>query len=125
MVCLYCRKKIGLVRRFRDRSFCCSDHRKRGSSMSARALREAEDLYGYDEERLPTWRTITEVRPEDKGERRPGYAATIFATLAVVFVLLAVSDLPLPKNGPRSPSPPPGPGPHPGRTGFGRSLPTL
>src|SRR5437667_264145 len=49
MVCLYCRKKIGPLRRLRDSQFCCSDHRKKLGTRSARALREAEDLYGFDE----------------------------------------------------------------------------
>ena len=93
--------------------------------MSARALREAEDLYGYDEARLPTWRSITEVSPEDKGERRPGYAATIFATLAVVFVLLAVSDLPMGNSGSRPATPLPGAGHHQGSGGFGQMLTNL
>ncbi len=92
MVCLYCRKKIGWLRRLSDSQFCCADHRKKLSTRSARALREAEDLYGFDES--TAWRNITQIKPEEKGERRTGLATTIFAGLAVVFVVLALSDLP-------------------------------
>ncbi len=93
MVCLYCGKKLGLLRRVKDQQFCCDDHRQKLASRSARAMREAEDLYGVDD-RLPTWRSITQSKPEDKTERRGGYAATIFAAVAVVFLLLALSQLP-------------------------------
>src|SRR5229473_2118990 len=83
MVCLYCRKKIGRLRRLSDSQFCCADHRKKLASGSARALREAEDLYGFDES--TAWRNITQAKPEEKGERRAGLATTVFAGLAVVF----------------------------------------
>src|SRR5579871_3029444 len=66
MVCSYCRKNIGLLRRLKDQQFCCDDHRQKLASRSARALREAEDLYGFEDTRLPTWRSITQTKPEDK-----------------------------------------------------------
>lgn len=122
MVCLYCRKKIGPLRRLRDQRFCCADHRKKLTSKSARALREAEDIYGFDETRLPTWKAITQVKPEDKSERRTGYATTVFASLAVVFLLLALSSLPMGNSGggggARGISPVPDTNPHPGKGGF-------
>ena len=93
--------------------------------MSARALREAEDLYGYDENRLPTWRNITEVTPEEKAERRGVYATTVFATMAIVFVLLALSDLPGMNSGPRQAAPVGGPGIHQTKGGFGQTLTNL
>jgi hypothetical protein len=94
MSCAYCRKKIGLLRRFKDQQFCCDEHRQKLASKSARALREAEDLYGLADDRSLTWRSITHVKPEEKTERRSGFAATIFASAAVVFLLLAISQLP-------------------------------
>src|ERR1700692_3436181 len=92
MVCLYCRKKIGLLRSLTDRSFCCADHRKKLTTKSARALREAEDLFGFDESHV-SWRVLTQVKAEDKPERRTGYGATIFFAVGVVFLLLALSQL--------------------------------
>jgi hypothetical protein len=98
MFCLYCRKKIGALRRLNDSQFCCADHRKKLASKSARAIREAEDLYGFDE--TTAWRNIVQTKPEEKAGRRTGLATTLFAALAVVFVMLALSDLPT--GGPRT-----------------------
>ena len=121
MLCLYCRKNIGALRRLTDKEFCCADHRKKLANRSARAVREAEDLYGSDE--TAAWREITKIKPEDKTERRAGMATTLFVGVAIVFVMLAVSDLPM--GGPRSSvSPLPGANPK-GATsggGFGQTL---
>src|ERR1700730_13557286 len=106
MVCLYCRKKIGLLRSLKDRSFCCGDHRKKLTSKSARVIREAEDLFGFDESQV-SYRVLTQVNPEGKPERRSGYGASIFFAVAVVFVLLALSQLrtSAPAGRPVSPEP--------------------
>jgi hypothetical protein len=93
MVCLYCRKKIGLLRSLTDRSFCCNDHRKKLASKSARALREAEDLYGFDSSQV-SWRLVTAVKPEEKTERRSGYGAAVFMALAVTAIVLVFSHSP-------------------------------
>src|SRR5579883_1099479 len=90
MVCLYCRRKIGFLRSLTDPSFCCADHRKKLSTKSARALREAEDLYGFDDLQIPL-RTVTNPRPE---ERRAGFGATIFFATAIVAVLLVLARAP-------------------------------
>jgi hypothetical protein len=125
MVCAYCRKNIGLLRRLKDQQFCCDDHRQKLASRSARALREAEDLYGFEDTRLPTWRSITQTKPEDKTERRSGYAATIFASVAVLFLMLALSQLPSGASGPRSISPAPEANLHGGQNGMGQMLSNL
>jgi hypothetical protein len=125
MVCSYCRKDIGLLRRLKDQQFCCDDHRKKLASRSARALREAEDLYGFEDNRLPTWRSITQTKPEDKTERRSGYAATIFASIAVVFLLLALSQLPSGASGAKAISPGPEANLHGGQNGMGQMLSNL
>lgn len=121
MVCRFCRKKIGPLRKLKDQHFCCDDHRTKFSSRSARALREAEDLYGFDESRLPTWRAITQPKREEKTSSK-GLSTTVFAGLAVVFILLALSQLPM--GGPRvkSISPLPDANPHPGTSGFGQFM---
>jgi hypothetical protein len=102
MVCQYCRKKIGTVRRLKDPSFCCDDHRKKLTSKSARAVREAEEVYGADSLWTSTVR-ITDAKPAVKGSGRPGQATTIFALLAIAFLLLAVSDLPVGSSAPAAP----------------------
>jgi hypothetical protein len=112
--CLYCRKNIGPLRRLRDKNFCSTDHRKK-YSKSARALREAEDLYGID----------TTVRVEDKPERKAGIGASIFLGLAVVIVVLAFSQLPMNSPAPRAISALPDTNPHPNPGGFGQVIGNL
>ncbi|HLK21788.1 MAG TPA: hypothetical protein VKT81_22720 [Bryobacteraceae bacterium] len=121
MVCRFCRKKIGPLRKLKDPHFCCDDHRTKFSSRSARALREAEDLYGFDESRLPTWRAITQAKREEKTSSK-GLSTTVFAGLAVVFVLLAVSQLPMGAPKVKSISPLPDANPHQGTSGFGQFM---
>jgi hypothetical protein len=126
MGCLYCRKKIGLLQRLRNSRFCCEDHRRKLTTGSARALREAEDLYGFDDyQEIPTWRTITQTKSEDKGERRPGHSTTIFASLAVVFLILALSQLPMGAPSAKSVSPLPDGSPRSEKGGFGQTLSNL
>src|SRR5258708_39340643 len=93
MVCIYCRKRIGLLRRIKDPNFCSDEHRRKLVSTSARALRESEDLGEYD---LPL---VTSLRARNatgsRSENRPGQAATVFALLSITFMLLAIADLPI------------------------------
>src|SRR5579863_5855488 len=96
MVCIYCRRPIGVLRRIKDPNFCCDAHREKLVSKSARALRDAEDLYGPETAR---W------NQEQKPKHRPGQATTVFALMAIVFLLLAVSDLPVGNSAYVSPLP--------------------
>jgi len=86
MVCLYCRKPIGLLRRIKDPNFCSDGHRQKVVSRSARALRDVEDLYGPDAH----WKLLDPPK-----NAKPGYATTVFAVLGVTFLLLALADLPM------------------------------
>jgi len=124
MVCRYCRKKIGPIRKLKDQHFCSDEHRKKATSRSARAVREAEDLYGFEETQLPTWRAITQVKREEKSGR-PGVSTTVFAGLAVVFVLLALSQLPMGTPAAKTISPLPDANPRTGRGGFGQAIGNL
>ncbi len=124
MGCLYCRKNIGPVRRLRDRHFCSEDHRKK-YSKSARALREAEDLYGFDEIPETSWRVVTAVRPEDKSDRKAGMGTTIFVGLAVVVLVLVFSQLHTNSPGPKIISALPDTNPHPNQGGFGQMIGNL
>jgi len=92
--CLYCRKNISPLRRLKDPHFCSDDHRQKAASKSARALREVEDLFGFDDSQLPTWRTVTAPKLEDKSERKTGFGATIFVGVAVAILLLALAQMP-------------------------------
>ena len=121
--CLYCRRKIGPLRRLRDPQFCCDDHRKKLASKSARAIREAEDLYGFGEPNTATWRAMSQVKQEDKPERRSGYGTLVFVGLAMVFLALAMSQIPGGGGAPKVISVLPDTKPHQG--GFGSMLGNL
>jgi hypothetical protein len=118
MGCLYCHKNISPLRKVKDPHFCCDEHRRKTISKSARALREAEDLYGFGEVVLPP-------KAEDKSERRAGFGATIFVGGAVVVLLLALSHMS--SNSPAVPkavSPLPD-NPHGNGGGFGQTISNL
>ena len=112
MGCLYCREKIGPLRRLRDRHFCSQDHRVKYGT-SARAVREAEDLYGFDHKRS---------LPDDKTERRGGTGTSILVGATVVVLVLALSQLPKNSTGPTAISRLPDTNPHPGQSGFGQVI---
>lgn len=92
--CLYCRKKIGPFRRIWDAQFCSSDHRRKLTSGSARALRDAEDLYGAEEILTPTWSSITQLKRDEKEERKGSLGPTLGVALAVVLLMFAVAQMP-------------------------------
>lgn len=115
--CLYCLKNIGPLHRLRDRHFCCKDHRSKYSTRSARALREAEDLYGFE--------AVVTVKPEDKPERRVGMGTSIFVGLTVAVLVLALSQFPMRSAGPKAISPLPDTNPHPNQGGFGQLIGNL
>jgi hypothetical protein len=94
MACLYCRKSIGPLRRLRDRDFCSTDHSRKYRQRSARALREAEDLYGFDV-------AVNFEEKEDKPERRAGLGTTIFVGIAAVALVLGLSRMPGPAHAPK------------------------
>lgn len=89
MACLFCHRKIGPLRRFVDASFCCADHREKYRAHSARALREAEDLYGSDE-REERWRPYTS-KPTAKPATAGTQSSAFFFAIAVAFLLFAVT----------------------------------
>ena len=124
MVCRYCRKKIGPVRKLKDPHFCSDEHRQKATSKSARAVREAEDLYGTDQNQLPTWRAITQAKREEK-QGKGGMSTTVFAGLAVVFVVLALSQLPMGSPAVKSISPLPDTGTHSSRNRFAQMVGNL
>jgi hypothetical protein len=91
---LYCRKRIGLLRRLQDQQFCSGEHRRKLTSGSARALRDAEDLYGVEDVHLPTWGTITALKRDEKEERKGGLGATIFVAMGVVVLMAGLAQMP-------------------------------
>ena len=53
MHCLYCRRKIGLLRRLTDTEYCGPDHRVKMRALSARAVRDQRE-FGDDYEDVST-----------------------------------------------------------------------
>jgi hypothetical protein len=121
--CLYCRKNIGALRRLRDRHFCSEDHREKYGS-SARALREAEDLYGFDDTQT-TWRAVTAIKPEDKSDRKAGFGTSIFVCMAVLVLMLGFSRLQSTTPAIKAISPLPDTNPRPNASGFGQLIGNL
>jgi hypothetical protein len=82
-------------------------------------------LYGFDDsQQLPTWRAITQAkRTENTGQK--GLSTTVFAGLAVVFVLLALSQLPMGAPAAKAISPLPDANPHQSKSSFGQLLGNL
>jgi hypothetical protein len=121
-MCLFCRKNIGPLRRVKDPHFCCEDHRKKYNHKSARVVREAEDMYGFD---TATWQALTTVQPEEKQERRAGLGTTIFVAMTALVLVLALSRLPMNSVGIRAVSALPNTNPHPDQGGFGQLIGNL
>ncbi len=73
-------------------------------SKSAKALREAEEMYGFDGSQLPSYRAILQAKPEEKGESRSGYGTLILVAAAVAVLLLAVAQMPMGSPAPKAPA---------------------
>jgi len=115
--CLYCRKSIGPLHRLRDRRFCCADHRRKYANGSARAIREAEDLYGFEP-------VVKPEEKEEKSDRRSGLGTTIFVGMIAVVVVLALSRMSMNAPVTKAVSALPD-NPRPGQGGFGQLLGNL
>ncbi len=119
IACLYCRKSIGPLRRMRDRNFCSAQHRQKYRQSSARAIREAEDLYGYEV-------AVNSDEKEYKPDRRAGLGTTIFVGITAVVLVLALSRIPSAGHAPKGVSALPDTNPHANQgVGFGQVLGNL
>jgi hypothetical protein len=116
--CLYCRKNIGPLRRQKDPHFCSKEHRQKYASRSARAIREAEDLYGVDPRHVA-------LELEDRPHRRGGMGISIFVGITVVILVLALSQLPRHTPALKAVSPLPNTNPSPHQGGFGQAIGNL
>jgi len=123
---LYCRKKIGLLRRLRDQQFCSSRHRRKLDSTSARAVREAEEQFGLDEmHSSTTWRAVMQAKREDNEERKTNYGATVFVALAIVILFAALAQMQHGAPAPKAASALPDNTLHTPGHGFGETLGNL
>lgn len=81
MRCLLCGRQIGLLRRLRDRWYCCEAHRKAGR-RSARVLRDLENGGELEQSWLVT------APPEEGHSPARRWMATVGIALLVCFVVL-------------------------------------
>src|SRR5258708_37281409 len=89
MACLFCRRKIGPLQRFADPNFCCAEHRMKYRANSARALREAEDLYGSGDEWSEQWKLYAS-KPAPKQHSTASQSGVVVVLLAVAFLIFAM-----------------------------------
>ncbi|MEN6605304.1 MAG: hypothetical protein ABFD86_23070, partial [Bryobacteraceae bacterium] len=90
MYCLVCHKKIGWLRRLRDREYCSTAHRKNARVLSARALRDASQLWG-DDEAWPVELTGFAHATKKPPNNFVRLAAIPFAAMVLVLIWLAPS----------------------------------
>ncbi len=102
MTCLFCRRNIGLLRSYGDANFCCAEHRNKYRANSARALREAEDLYGADGDLGESRRTRAHAATPASSSIASSVA---LVTIPAAFLLFAMTrgsgDGPAPPRPPR------------------------
>ena len=93
MQCRYCHRKIGILRRLIDREFCSDAHRRKRPLSSARAAREAYDIYGYDE----AWADVIERERKAKPAAKLA-PVTLLICLALLGGLWLLPSSPIPAS---------------------------
>src|ERR1051325_8591624 len=94
MRCLHCRKKIGLLRRWVDRQFCCDDHRRRTrQAYSARLARDLAREDPFEDAWLVTLNTPRKAKSASFG---PGSGILLVVVATVLVLFLPAGDT----NGP-------------------------
>jgi hypothetical protein len=89
MLCLYCHKKIGLLRRLSDSQYCSQEHRAKTRTSSARALRNLREYDTFDEYDQDS---IVFVKPIDGiASKRPQSQSSMTST--ATFGLLLVTGV--------------------------------
>jgi hypothetical protein len=79
------------LRKFADANFCCAEHRLKYRANSARALREAEDLYGSDDEWSEQWRVYARNPTEKPHSSTASQSTMVVVLLAVAFLIFAIT----------------------------------
>ena len=100
MHCLYCRKKIGLLRRLVDGEFCSAEHRVRMRSQSARALRDVGGSFtdGFDGAVTVFVKPVHNL--STKVPKHPSTANSALVFSGLIAAALIVGMLGLPEPGP-------------------------
>ena len=86
MVCQFCHKTLGPLRRVIDREFCSRSHRKSYQSKSARAVRNSGSWDPTSERRLP----VLELDAAPRRARSSGSGNVVLATVAMSLLFTAI-----------------------------------
>ena len=86
MRCLWCRRKIGSLRRYFDNEYCSSEHRKLAKTASSRDLRDAGHSYGEDDDDY----TVLSRPEAKKGQIKSKTQFGGFAILLGLFLLAMI-----------------------------------
>jgi hypothetical protein len=84
MNCYLCGNKIGFFRRMVDQRYCSNQHRYEASLVSARALRDAEDL--YDE----PW-SVAQAQKKQQAKKSSPAGAVIAVCFVAILLIVAVT----------------------------------
>lgn len=97
MLCLYCQRKIGLLRRLTDSEYCSQPHRVAARAQSARALRDSRDydiFADYDEESTVFVKPIHGIASKRPQSQSSLTSTAAFGLLLVVGVFVATLGMP-------------------------------
>ena len=92
------------------------------NSKSARAIREAEELYGLDELHNGNWRAVTQLQREDIEERKGNLGTVVLVAGAIAVLMIGLSQMSGPATSSRTGSPRAVNSPRPSSHGFGETL---
>lgn len=99
MRCLYCQKRIGILRRIADREYCSGEHRRRMLARSARAARNAAADGEFDE----TWPLYINSRDEE--HTRPTQSNLFSTATFGIFIVIALLVGSMGLSGPNNSNP--------------------
>ena len=95
MHCVYCRKKIGFLRRLTDTEYCCPDHRVKMRALSARAIRD-EAVYGesFDDVSSVFVKPLAGLWSRSGHTSAESGSTLIFSVLMIMALVVGVVGLP-------------------------------
>ena len=94
MKCAYCGSNIGLIRQYRDRTYCSDEHLRLMVARSSRVARQDTRFYEWDE----PWAPLTDipVSHQVKSGRSFGTLSTVSMTIVFLLLLAAGATTRLP-----------------------------
>jgi hypothetical protein len=90
MLCLYCKKRIGLLRRLTDDEYCCTGHRVKMREKSARALRDLREQGLVEDDDEVSTMFVKRLDGVGAGKRPAGQSSV---ASSLIFALLLVGAI--------------------------------